>query len=314
MACLWAAVIGHYLVAIVPHGLDKDVDRLKRSHMQRPLPFLRPQFPGAQPIMVARNTTTSIGRGDAGLTDGRVSRIHLRVHHSEEMPTMLRLECSGTNGCQVLSGSGSDRKIQTLALDSEAVTLYDQDEIYLLPGKYKFSVEIPDVDEGAGAAKRARIEQMGSSAGFRHSDTDTVSDGSQFLGDDWEAMKCGVYVVPQRPDGPADLSALMKLAMKPEAAEEGKIYLLTREFVVAYDIFPKAQVHLLILPRGLQLDGPHHLRVSARAAQQQCSATRQTPQRVFSTRNSGSGGWRKRCSRRRHGCTGRSGRRSRSAS
>ena len=76
---------------------------------------------------------------------------------------------------------------------------------------------------------------------------------------DWETMELSRFQQPPKPVAPAGLNALEQLVKRPEAARENTL-LLTREFVVAYDLYPKAQVHLLILPRDTALHGPSSLK------------------------------------------------------
>ena len=79
--------------------------------------------------------------------------------------------------------------------------------------------------------------------------------------DDWEGMPLPPLVQPPKPVGFAGMGALTSLALNPES-HASSVFLLTREFVVAYDVYPKASVHLLILPRGVRIDNASRLDAS----------------------------------------------------
>lgn len=66
-------------------------------------------------------------------------------------------------------------------------------------------------------------------------------------------MELPPFRQPPKPAVP-NLRALELLVKRPESQPENTL-LLTREFVVAYDLYPKAAVHLLILPRDTELVG-----------------------------------------------------------
>ena len=65
---------------------------------------------------------------------------------------------------------------------------------------------------------------------------------------DWDGIDLPPYVQPARPKGSEGGDALEKLAAEPTARPE-RVLLATTHCVVVYDIFPKARVHVLILPR-----------------------------------------------------------------
>ena len=75
--------------------------------------------------------------------------------------------------------------------------------------------------------------------------------------DEWTGMALPPYACPPKPAMPAGLDALQKLALS-ASPPPSKIFLSTRDLLVAYDVYPKARVHLLILPR-VRLDGPNNL-------------------------------------------------------
>ena len=80
--------------------------------------------------------------------------------------------------------------------------------------------------------------------------------------DDWLDQPLPRYVQPAKPPTPEGLGALELLVRDPAAAaRRGRVLLATARLVVAYDVYPKARRHLLILPRGGGgLDGLHALR------------------------------------------------------
>ena len=106
----------------------------------------------------------------------------------------------------------------------------------------------------ASPTKRQRISEepkatvAGSSSGGTDGDND-----------DWRSMVLPPFAQPPKPAVPAGLDALARLAKDPEAQAQRNIFLKTRDLVVAYDLYPKAAVHLLILPRDVHLDGPTDL-------------------------------------------------------
>jgi aprataxin len=75
---------------------------------------------------------------------------------------------------------------------------------------------------------------------------------------DWEGMKVQKFVQPPKPKQNEGLGALATLVQDPYARPE-RVLLLTTHCVVAYDLYPKARVHVLILPR-YPIDGPQDLR------------------------------------------------------
>ncbi|KAL3906476.1 MAG: hypothetical protein SGPRY_010535, partial [Prymnesium sp.] len=77
-------------------------------------------------------------------------------------------------------------------------------------------------------------------------------------GGDWGAMLLPLLKQPPKPLHFSGMGALERLALSPQE-QPGNVLLVTREFVVAYDLFPKAKVHLLIMPR-LPISGPSQLR------------------------------------------------------
>lgn len=75
---------------------------------------------------------------------------------------------------------------------------------------------------------------------------------------DWEGTQLQEYVQPAKPSKNEGIGALEELARHPDD-KSGRVLITTEHCVVAYDIFPKGRVHLLILPRA-ELSGPSDLR------------------------------------------------------
>ena len=76
---------------------------------------------------------------------------------------------------------------------------------------------------------------------------------------DWAAgMELPRFVQPPKPEKGEGAWALSRLVEDPTARPE-RVLLLTARCVVAYDLYPKARVHVLILPRCCPLDGPTDL-------------------------------------------------------
>jgi aprataxin len=84
-----------------------------------------------------------------------------------------------------------------------------------------------------------------------------VAGAASSIGDDWECLQLPAYACPPKPAAPAGLSALQELALSARP-DPRKVLLTTRDFVVAYDAYPKARCHLLILPRT-RIDSPVQL-------------------------------------------------------
>ena len=82
--------------------------------------------------------------------------------------------------------------------------------------------------------------------------------------DDWEGLQLPPYHHPPKPVSPEGIHALERLATSPER-HPTRIFMTTREFVVAYDAYPKARHHPLVLPRET-LSGPWALRGARHAA------------------------------------------------
>ena len=76
---------------------------------------------------------------------------------------------------------------------------------------------------------------------------------------DWSGTQLQQYVHPPKPAENEGTGALEQLARNPHD-KPGRVLLATQHCVVAYDVFPKGRVHLLILPRE-ELSGPSDLRV-----------------------------------------------------
>lgn len=74
---------------------------------------------------------------------------------------------------------------------------------------------------------------------------------------DWEGLPLPRFTQPPKPAAPAGLRALEQLAFRP-ADHPSLVFFTTQRLVVAYDAYPKARLHLLILPRQ-PLPGPADL-------------------------------------------------------
>ena len=67
---------------------------------------------------------------------------------------------------------------------------------------------------------------------------------------DWPGLVIKPFAQPPKPAFPEGLEALQALALSADAARSApKVLCLTEELVCTYDLYPKARVHLLILPR-----------------------------------------------------------------
>ena len=110
---------------------------------------------------------------------------------------------------------------------------------------------LSDPDESS--AKRAKSTAHAASEGA------FAAGAASSVGDDWECLQLPAYACPPKPAwaGPAGLSALQELALSARP-DPRKVLLTTRDFVVAYDAYPKARCHLLIMPRT-RIDSPAQL-------------------------------------------------------
>ena len=99
-------------------------------------------------------------------------------------------------------------------------------------------------DDGAAGAAGATAEAASGAA------------AGAIAADDWTSLALPPFAQPPKPSYPAGLDALQRVALDPEAQPRQNLFLLTADFVVAYDLYPKARVHLLILPRGVRIDEP----------------------------------------------------------
>ena len=115
----------------------------------------------------------------------------------------------------------------------------------------------------SAAAPEALIELDESRAKRHKPSANAASEGDgagacSDSGDDWECMgELPAYACPPKPAAPAGLSALQELALSARP-DPCKTLLVTRDFVVAYDVYPKARCHLLIMPR-MRIDSPAQL-------------------------------------------------------
>ena len=235
------------------------------------LPCLLPVDAGGAPIVLGPEPVISVGRGDGGVDDLRLSRVHLRFALSTDEPSAFNVEVNGPNGCEFIPAGGATQG------QLRSFTMHDTDEILLLPGKYHYRLEFPRASpiaaapaEDAREAKRPRMNDGpvdcdgrngggggGGIGGVSASGGGGSSGGSGRASD--PELSLPPYVAPPKPAAPAGLDALRALALHPERAAAGLVYLLTDDLVVAYDVYPKARVHLLILPRGVRLDSPAQL-------------------------------------------------------
>ena len=97
-------------------------------------------------------------------------------------------------------------------------------------------------------------QQESGAAGSGDPEQATASDGWE---QDWLGRELPPFVQPARPAGSEGGDALEKLAANPAAAPD-RVLFETKHCVVAYDVYPKARVHVLILPRA-PLAKPHEL-------------------------------------------------------
>ena len=215
-----------------------------------------------------------LGRGFANILDPKLSRQHVRLEDATDGYSVIPL---GRNGVGLGGGA-------VLKPGDEPGFLRLDEEISLLPGSdHRFVLAaLPEADPAEPESKRQRsgeedvaVQAASLSDGAATSSSGSAAGGSGGGGgggasagggggasdsdDDWTSVPLPPFAQPPKPSAPAGLDALARLAMQPESADARNIFLLTRELVVAYDLYPKGRVHLLILPRARRIDWPEKL-------------------------------------------------------
>merc|ERR1719201_317450 len=79
--------------------------------------------------------------------------------------------------------------------------------------------------------------------------------GSDIYAADWEGRTMPRFAPPPKPPRNEGLDALQRLAAAPAKLPE-RLLMQTRHVLVAYDLYPKARVHVLLLPRNPTLHHP----------------------------------------------------------
>ena len=242
--------------------------------------FLRPVPPF--PAIALSVGSNVLGRGRGGVMDPRVSREHavLSVAPSDEGYS-YQLKCLGQLMCVSRGGVVSTLKRE------EELPLSVGDSIHLLPKLHKFHLEMAEGSAattgsadatGQPPAKRQHVlggEAGGDAGGTSDGDAGGTSDGSGGAGGgggassgggggddedigspaDWLGMALPPWVQPAKPAAPEGLDALQRMATGAQHAPPERVLLMTSQLIVAYDVYPKARRHLLILPRE-RLDNP----------------------------------------------------------
>ena len=259
--------------------------------------LLRPL--GAGPPIALGRAALTLGRGAGGIIDPKMSREHVRFSPRPDEEGAWMVQSVGSNGCEVLTGT--TRTILRPGSAAATMRPQDEICLLPGKHHFRLSrIEEPPLPDGGGNPwKRARpsstceAEDGGGSSSAAAGGVADGGPGSSSAGDvvhgppqasppppapppatpqgqpqpageedDWMALQVPQFSQPPKPawQGPGGLGALQALALAPEANAD-KVYLVTKEFVVAYDVYPKARVHLLILPR-VRLDGPRDLNAS----------------------------------------------------
>ena len=227
-----------------------------------------------------------LGRGFANILDPKLSRQHVRLEDATDGYSVIPL---GRNGVGLGGGA-------VLKPGDEPGFLRLDEEISLLPGSdHRFVLAaLPEADPAEPESKRQRsgeedvaVQAASLSDGAATSSSGSAAGGSGGGGgggasagggggasdsdDDWTSVPLPPFAQPPKPSAPAGLDALARLAMQPESADARNIFLLTRELVVAYDLYPKGRVHLLILPRARRIDWPEKLAAEDAALVRKCA-------------------------------------------
>ena len=207
------------------------------------------------------------------------------------------LESLGSNPVVLVRAAGDEPGMPIILRRGEpAAEMRRLDRLFLLAGTHEFRLDGPEGEAAAGRddtsathsvkrpppdAEEQPLQQRRAVAGGRdggdggegHEGGGSLACGSSGAegadgangdgddADDWGGRDLPLLVQPPKPGGFSGMEVLQRLAMSPEAQPAENIFLLTRDFVVGYDLYPKARVHLLILPRT-RLDGPADLTAS----------------------------------------------------
>ena len=110
---------------------------------------------------------------------------------------------------------------------------------------------------GLAPADQRQTVVAGSAAGAGGSAPPATASG--LLPRDWEGAVLPRFVQPAKPPQNEGMKALIPLALDPYAQPPERILMVTAHCVVAYDLYPKGRVHVLILPR-MPLNCPDELR------------------------------------------------------
>ena len=209
--------------------------------------ILRPIAGGAEAIALHEGENV-LGRGSGGLLNLRLSRRHVAVVVTQEGTATIR--CLGNNGCEICL---RDETKIAMRPTTPPATIHVGDVINLLPGELSFRLEESEAAELEHSPKRQRLQDAAVS-GEAAAAAPADSTGLAAFG----VAALPPFAQPPKPAFPEGLGALEAIALAPDAAG-GKVFLTTPEFVVAYDAYRKAEVHLLVLPR-VRLGGPADLR------------------------------------------------------
>ena len=230
-------------------------------------PTFTSSFTGQQ--LSRGQTPTVVGRGIAGILDTRLSREHVRF---TDEGAGFAVTALGRNGVELHPAGGASSTVVKPGDASQIIR--NADEISLLPGHYRFALDLPPeappppLEEPAAKKQRSGEIVASAAAGSGGCGSSSSSGGGGGSGsggdvvDDWEYLDpFPSFNQPPKPSYPAGLDALSVLAQRPETQPQRNIFLQTNDFIVAYDLYPKAKVHLLVLPRK-RIDSPTDLSAS----------------------------------------------------
>lgn len=190
---------------------------------------------GGVAVELRTSEPTTLGRGAGQIFDAKFSREHLRFTPTDGVASFA-LEVIGANGCETIV-SGTTNRLAT----GGCAVLAANDEVYLLPGKHRYRLEINSTPhDDQLPAKRVCTEERPS--------TSTAAAATAAPGADWSSLTLCPFAQPPKPTVPGGLRALEALAFAP-GDKPATVLLVTDELVLAYDLYPKARVHLLVLPR-----------------------------------------------------------------
>jgi diadenosine tetraphosphate (Ap4A) HIT family hydrolase len=217
-------------------------------------------LPTGASVALTPGVRVELGREHAvGEPRAYVSRSQLTVWLEEEDPTKLHVQVTGQAAAAVATEAGAVRMTtktgDAFVLHSgESVGLYGTDE-WVLFTHAAGGDPAPSRDSGEARPPSAkRLKSDAPAAQHRPEGVPVATDSDQPAGLETSvystrALLTRAYAPPPKPPKPEGLDALARLVRDPAwALKSGRAFHVDEKVVVAYDLYAKARVHLLILP------------------------------------------------------------------